>query len=124
MGTIGYVRNNEETLSHLNWKNVFRTQKWKMKRNGIKIRASYRLHLQDLINQIVKEELVLEIVENENKKYLKEEHLRKLIFPQEFMLILERCKKFEFLGFFEHDHSSIRKLKRHTNFNYLILRRV
>lgn len=107
MGTIGYVKSNEEMLSHLkcvgrvlrkgglyvienfllDWRNAFRKQTWKMRRKGIEVRATYRLSPKNLIEQLAEEELVLEIKEKGKIRVLRELFTRKLIFPQEFLLL-------------------------------------
>jgi SAM-dependent methyltransferase len=142
MGTIGYVDSNKAFLNHLDsvarclrkgglylienfaldWsKNLFKPQKWTMKKNNIKVKALYKAKLIDTLNQTIKEILELEVYEKEKKFTLKEKWKRKLIFPQELLVLLRVNNKFEFLGWFEHNR--LVPLTKAKNFNYIILRR-
>jgi hypothetical protein len=48
----------------------------------------------------VVERITLEVIEEGKKKVLRNERMCKLIFPQEFLELLGRNGKFEFLGWF------------------------
>jgi len=140
MGSLSYVRNNEEFLNHLNsvanslnkgslyfienyrlnWY-PFKKQTWIMKKGGIKVKTTYKIDIEDQLNQILIENMVLEVNDHGKRKILKEKVMTKQIFPEEFKLLIEKDGKFEFLGFFE--HFKLQKLKKAKGLNFILLRK-
>lgn len=111
MGSIIYVKNNELFLSHLNsvadslnsgglyfienfiinWadQSFLKSQFWTMRQNGIRVKTTYQLLLQDPLRQIVTQTLTLEVNDNGKKmKFLDKDDL-KIIFPEEFKLLVD-----------------------------------
>jgi SAM-dependent methyltransferase len=142
MGTIGYIRSNEEFLTHLNsvanslnagglylienflldWANkgFFKPESWAIERDGIEVRTVYKFGLKDVLNQIITEEMRLEVDDRGKKLTFKRKDDRKLIFPQELLALVELNKKFEFLGWFERERL---KPLRKTNMDNIVLLR-
>lgn len=143
MGTIGYVKSNEDFLNHLDslarvlnkgglylienfrldWtnKNLFKPQTWIMKRGDIKVKTTYSIQAKDTINQILKETIKLEVDDYGKKSVFKEEADTKMIFPQEFLELIKLNNKFEFLGWFE--RNKLKPLKKASMDNIALLRR-
>jgi hypothetical protein len=74
------------------------TQTWEMEREDIKVKTTYETIVKNIINQIVTEKITLEVDDHGRKGIFAHEEDVKLIFPQEFKLLIRINKKFEFLG--------------------------
>lgn len=116
-----YVKSNKEFFKHFDsvskilksgglyildgvvWFNVSKDnrQNWTVSRKGIKVKTIYHAKIVDSIKQIFKEDLVLEILEHGLRKQIRSSELRKIFFPQEFLSLIKRHNKFEFLGWFD-----------------------
>ena len=143
MGSIIYVKNNNLFLSHLNsmanslkagglylienlamnWSDpaFLKSQSWTMRKDNIKVKTIYKLTPKDALKQIVTQTFTLEVDDNGAKrKYIDQVDL-KIIFPEEFKLLIEKNGKFEFLGFYERE--SVKKLKKISPNNIILLRR-
>lgn len=143
MGTIGYVRNNDEFLKHLDsvacslnkgglylienftidWANIksYKPTSWIMRRNKTKIKTAYKVELRDILNQKIMETIKVSVDDHGKKMTLQEKRERNLIFPQEFLMLLKVNNKFEFLGWFE--RNKIRPLTKARGDNIALLRR-
>ncbi|TRZ79823.1 class I SAM-dependent methyltransferase [bacterium] len=139
MGSFKF-RNNDELLNHLdsvanslrkgglylienlelNWPN-FKPQSWAIKRNGVKIKTVYKVVLQNALSQTFKEEISLQVNDRGVKQTFKESEIIKYVCPQEFLLLLNLNKRFEFIGWFE--RFSLRKLKNACADNIVVLRK-
>jgi hypothetical protein len=73
---------------------------WTMKRRGITVRTTYRPELVDPIEQSCIEHVILEVDDHGKKTALDSRLGRKPFFPQEFLLLIQIHKRFEFLGWF------------------------
>ena len=144
MGTIGYIKDNEEFLRHLNsvssvlkpgglyliedmrlnWptQNLFKPQRWVIERNGVRVKATYQLKLTDALNQTLTESIKLEVKDHNRAFTLEDSVNTKQIFPQEFLELLKENGKFEFLGWFKRD--KIEHLKKADKDNVILLRRL
>jgi SAM-dependent methyltransferase len=123
MGSFAF-KSNEDMLKHLdsvaaslkggglyfiqnfgvNWKADWtkaQTQSWEMERGGIKVRTTYETIVKDIIDQIVTEKITLEVVDHGRKGIFTHEEDIKLVFPQEFKLLVKINEKFEFLGWWK-----------------------
>lgn len=143
MGSIIYVGSNDSFLSHLNsvasslksgglylienlamsWSDpkFLKSQSWTMKEKGIKVKTVYKLTSKDAIKQIVSQDFVLDVDDKGIKhKYVNQDDL-KVIFPEEFKLLVEKNGKFEFLGFFERESAKL--LKEMSPNNIVLLRK-
>lgn len=141
MGSISYVKSNEDFLNHLNcmskvlnkgglyfientrlnWNGFEGKQYWDEEKNGIRVDASYEIKIENELKQILFEEMILKVQDHGKKKILKESISLKHIFPEEYKLLVEKQGNFEFLGFFEHFKD--RKLTDSKQFNYILLRK-
>ncbi len=143
MGTISYVKSNEDFPSHLDsvaaslnrgglylienfrldWASdkLFRPQRWTMRKDGISVKTEYRITLKDALEQTLHEEMKLEVNDKGKIVTLKENADTKIIFPQELLELIKISGKFEFLGWFE--RSSLRLLRHASNNNIVLLRR-
>jgi SAM-dependent methyltransferase len=144
MGTIGSFKSNQEMFNHLisvadnlksggvylienfslDWRKekLFKPQKWTMKKEGVTVKTTFSLELQDVKKQLLREKLVFKVSDNGIEQTFEETGVVKLIFPQEFLEIVERTTKFEFIGWFE--RNSTKRLKKADNDNIAILRRL
>jgi SAM-dependent methyltransferase len=143
MGSISLIENNGRFLSHLesvarclkkgglylienvetDWAkpDFFGSQSWTMEREGIRVETTYELHLKDTLKQLAEAVIRLE-VNDHGKGYMFEQVKSvKVVFPQEFLALIELNGRFEFLGFFEPD--SIKRLKVAKENNFALLRR-
>ncbi len=143
MGSIIYVKNNNLFLSHLNsiadslksgglylienlamnWSDpsFFKSQSWTRQKDNTKVKTTYKLTPKDALKQIVRQTFKLEVDDKgTNQKFIDQIDL-KIIFPEEFKLLVEKNGKFEFLGFYERE--SINKLKEMSPNNIILLRK-
>ncbi len=73
---------------------------WTRKRNGIKVKTIYQANDLNNVKQIFLEKFVFKVDDNGKKRTIKSETVRKYVFPQEFLALVELNKKFEFVGWF------------------------
>lgn len=143
MGSIIYVKNNELFLSHLNsvaeslnsgglylienlamnWSDpkFLKPQSWIMRKKGIKVKTTYKITPKDALKQIVSQNFIFNINDNGVKRKFTNQADLKIIFPEEFKLLIEKNGKFEFIGFFE--RYSVKKLKDMSPENIVLLRK-
>jgi len=115
-----YVRTNQEFFNHLDCvAKVLRRgglylldgvvrfnilaeheERWTMKRRGISVRTTYRPELVDPLEQTCIEHVILEVDDHGMKSRLESELQRKPFFPQEFLLLIQTYRRFEFVGWF------------------------
>ncbi len=145
MGTIGDFKSNQDLYKHLtcvgnalkkgglyiienatlDWrpKTILKPQIWTIEKNNIKVKTTFKLEILDLVKQELLETLEIKITDGNKKKEFVEKSRRKLIFPQEFMEIVNKTNKFKLLGYFKKS-SEIVKMKKANNSNYLLLKKV
>jgi len=76
-------------------------ESWTMERDGITVKTTFETSFKDILNQTYTEKITLEINDkSEVKKFVQQEDL-KFIFPQEFKLLIQSNRKFEFLGWWK-----------------------
>ncbi|MBS3162703.1 class I SAM-dependent methyltransferase [Candidatus Woesearchaeota archaeon] len=141
MGSISYMKNNEDFLNHLNcmskalnkgglyfientrlnWKGLEGKQNWDEEKDGIKIDASYEIKVENELKQILFEEMILKVNDNGKKRVLKESISLKHMFPEEYKLLIEKQGDFDFLGFF--DHFKDKQLNDSKQFNFMLLKK-
>jgi SAM-dependent methyltransferase len=143
MGTIGLIESNEQFLMHLDavasslkkgglylmenfkldWakEDFFDSQNWVMEQDKIQVETTYSVQLKDSLAQMLTETLTLNVDDHGKKEVFSEKRDVKLIFPQEFLILVEMHKKFEFIGWFERD--SVKRLTKANNDNIIVLRR-
>jgi hypothetical protein len=75
-------------------------ESWTVMKDELIINVDWDVTPIDYVEQRVVERITLEVIEEGKKKVLRNERMCKLIFPQEFLELLGRNGKFEFLGWF------------------------
>jgi len=143
MGSIIYAKNNNLFFSHLNsvagslnsgglylienlainWADqaFLKSQSWTIKQAGIRVKTTYQILLKDPLRQIVTQTLKLEVNDNGKKMEFIDKDDLKIIFSEEFKLLVEKNEKFEFIGFFERERVNI--LKKISPNNIVLLRK-
>jgi SAM-dependent methyltransferase len=146
MGTIAYLRNNDEFLSHLrsvaravkrgglylienmklDWagdggRSMFGGQVWTAQRDGVEVRTSYGVKLGDALSQTLDETLTMEVDDHGERVFLRDSARTKLVFPEEFKALVRLEGSFEFVGWFE--RLTARRLKTASFDNIALLRR-
>lgn len=143
MGTIGLIKSNDDLLTHLdsvadslrsgglylienlkldwNSEDLFSSGEWVKERDGIEVKTTYSLELMDALEQKTMERLKLEVDDHGEKKTIEDERIEKIIFPQEFVSLIEFNGKFEFIGWFE--RYEIEQLEEAKNDNLIVLRK-
>ena len=143
MGTINLIESNKKFLLHLDslanslkkgglylienirldWtsKDLLGAQSWTMERNGIEVKTTYEITLKDTLDQILTDRIRLDVNDHGSKLVFEKSQDVKMIFPQEFLSLIELNKKFDFIGWFQRDR--MRKLKKASMDNITILRR-
>lgn len=112
------ARNTEQVLSHLrsvaaalnrgglyllDWCVHFapfsdRTESWTMEQDGIEVTSQWSERLLDVVQQLVEETLRLEVMDDGAVHHLSETGIRRVIFPQEFLQIVQHTEDLEFIG--------------------------
>ena len=89
-------------LDHVVWFRMFenRPENWTISANGIKVRCAVRWKPVEEAAQTVLEQISLDVSKNKTKKRFRENYLRKIFFPQEFLHLVECNGKFAFCGWF------------------------
>jgi hypothetical protein len=107
----------------LDWakEDFFDSQNWVMEQGNIQVETTYSAQLKDSLAQVLTETLTLNVDDHGKKEVFSEKRDVKLIFPQEFLILVEMNKKFEFIGWFERD--SVKRLTKANNDNIIVLRR-
>lgn len=143
MGTIGLIDSKEGFLSHLDcvadslmpgglylienlrldWANegFFGAESWVMERDGIRVKTTYDIRLKDALSQMLTETMTLEVDDHGRTMVLEESRETRMIFPQEFLTLVELNGRFEFIGWFERDEMV--RLKKASMDNIAVLRR-
>lgn len=143
MGSIIYSKNNELLYSNLdsvadslergglylienlaiNWAtpDFFKPQKWTMKEGKIKVKTTYQITPKNALTQVVTQMLKLEVDDDGKRMEFVDTDDLKIIFPEEFKLLVEKNGKFEFIGFFERETTN--RLKKESADNIIILRK-
>lgn len=146
MGTIAYLRDNDEFLSHLrsvshavkrgglylienmklDWagdggRSMFGGQVWTAERDGVEVRTSYGVKLGDALSQTLEETLTMEVNDHGERLLLRDRARTKLVFPEEFKALARLEGSFEFVGWFE--RLSTRRLRKASFDNIALLRR-
>jgi ubiquinone/menaquinone biosynthesis C-methylase UbiE len=143
MGSIVYLRNNAEFLSHLDamaraiqprglylienmpfgWadKNFLKPQTWVMKKDEIRVKTTYQISIKEALRQIITQRIAMEVKDGNATKHFIDTDDLKLIFPEELKTLIAMNGKFELIGFFERNR--VTPLKTASGSNTVILRR-
>ena len=119
MGGSLFGRNNQDILSNFscvanslkigglylldscvefNYSNEEDNTEWTLENNESKIKARISSKVIDKINQLWEHRLNVDVQENGKEMHFESADITKVIFPQEFLLLIEKTKKFEFVG--------------------------
>lgn len=71
---------------------------WEMEADGVKVATTVTWHVVNKIEQTYRETITLDVDDHGRKLEFKEEYVRRGIFPQEFLCLIERHPAFEFVG--------------------------
>ncbi|NMC51630.1 class I SAM-dependent methyltransferase [Candidatus Kuenenbacteria bacterium] len=143
MGSIIYLKNNNDFLKHLNsvsaslnkgglylienmpldWDNkeFYKPQTWTMKKDGITVMTAYQIGVKDTLKQTILQTIKLNINDHGKKTEFVDQDELKLIFPQELISLVRLNGTFEFLGWFERDR--IAELGKAKASNIVLLRK-
>jgi SAM-dependent methyltransferase len=143
MGTISYVDSNYQLLVHLDsvadslkkgglylienfrldWasEDFFGPESWTMEKDGIRVKTIYDIQLKDALMQTITETMRLEVDDHGEKSSFEEIVNTKIIFPQEFLTLVQLNGRFEFIGWFERHR--LKKLTKANMDNITILRK-
>ena len=112
-----------DAAANFNWAQLGR-ENWTVLKNGLIINVTWEETPVNLVEQRVLERCIVEVVENGKTKVLKEETVLKVFFPQEFLELVNKSKRFEFLGWYN-NFDLAQPLEKATRFNrpMTILRR-
>jgi SAM-dependent methyltransferase len=83
---------------HFEWSQPKGEQKWKMKREGVEMNVRFKEEILDVASQVVEHRLAGKIRDRGREYHLESRNKVRVILPQEFLLLLEKCGGFEFLG--------------------------
>jgi SAM-dependent methyltransferase len=73
-------------------------ESWEVEQNGIKVHTEVRLKAVDRIEQTIEELISIGVDDHGKQKKIAGRSIRRVIYPQEFLLLLSCYKKFEFVG--------------------------
>jgi SAM-dependent methyltransferase len=143
MDTIGLIGGLDKFLSHidsvadsmnsgglylienmkLNWASdeFFGSQSWTMEEDGVRVETTYSVELVDALAQMLRETMTMEVDDHGEHTVLQETLETRMIFPQEFITLVELKGEFEFLGWFE--RNTTRRLAEASQDNIALLRR-
>jgi SAM-dependent methyltransferase len=113
-----YVRNTDEIISHfrsvaqalntgglylLDWCIRFapfsaQEDSWLIEQDKTRVTTHYADKFIDAVEQLVEETISLEVQENDTTITYSETRINRVIFPQEFLLIIKHMTEFEFIG--------------------------
>ena len=92
------------------------SQSWSMTKNDITANVTVDAFPANYVQQQIIEKITIEAIESGRTKIFKTEKLGKIIFPQEFLELVAKNGKFEFLGWFS-NFDLAQPLEKATCFN-------
>ncbi len=93
-GGLYFIQN-----QYLDWKKT--EMSWKMEKDGIKVKTTYKSDFKNILNQIYAEKITLDVDDKGKRRKFINKRDVKFIFPQEFKALIELNNKFEFLGWWK-----------------------
>jgi hypothetical protein len=97
-------------------------QTWTIRKGGISVKTTYEQEILDSFEQRFREHLRLTVSRSGERKTIETKAVRKMIFPQEFRMLVERQKQFEYVGWFN-DFSFVKPEDENTGRRMVVLRR-
>jgi SAM-dependent methyltransferase len=92
------------------------TQSWTVIKNGLIVNVTWEMVPVSLVEQKIIDRAIVEVIENVKSKVFKTEKVDKIVFPQEFLELVEKNGKFEFLGWYN-SFNLAESLEKATNIN-------
>lgn len=77
-------------------------QSWTTEKADVKVETKFRMEAVDRAAQTVRQTITARVTDGSKVLWLDSEEVVRAIFPQEFLLLVERNSKFEFLGWWNH----------------------
>ena len=113
-----YVRNTSELMTHFNsvarvlkkgglylldWCIQFALPRengetWEMEKRGIRVKTKVSWKVIDLVEQIFEESIFLEVNDHGKRHTITGRDVKRAIYPQEFLCLIDTLKSFEFVG--------------------------
>lgn len=114
-----YVKTTEDTLNHLNsvakalkpgglylldwcinfqWGEALELQSWTIEEQGVKVEVLFTSEIVNRAAQLCRNKIAVNVNDHRKDLYLETIEVSRVIFPQEFLLLLEKSRKFEFIG--------------------------
>lgn len=113
-----YVQGTDDLLSHfhsvagvlpagglyfLDWCVYFSSmqgmeESWEIEQQRIKVKTTVRGRIVEPVEQLCEESISLEVTDKGRINKFSGTDLKRLIYPQEFLLFIQNCTKFEFIG--------------------------
>ena len=78
-----------------------REESWTMEQGEIKVKTHWHASLFSAPDQLVEETVTLEVVDNGTEYSFMETGIKRAIFPQEFLQIIEQINELEFVGWWD-----------------------
>jgi len=75
-------------------------ERWTMMKNGLTMNVTWEEVPMSLVEQKIIDRIIVEVFEERKTTVFKTEKIDKIIFPQEFLELVEKNGKFEFLGWY------------------------
>lgn len=76
------------------------SQSWTVLKNGLTVNVTWEQVSINLVEQKIIDRLIAEVIENGKRKIFKTEKMDKILFPQEFLELIGKNGKFEFVGWY------------------------
>lgn len=92
------------------------SENWTMIKNGLTLNVTWRAIPINYVAQKITERLTIEVIKNGERKILETEKISKIIFPQEFLELINKHGKFEFVGWYS-NFDLAEPLEKTTRFN-------
>jgi SAM-dependent methyltransferase len=107
------------------WTDPARSWSWSRRRGRLTVRASFSaLHDVNPVSQVFRERMQLEAVENGSRRVYRQEHLSRMVFPQELKSLVALAGGFEFVQwFFGFEPHQILERSRHPLLMVVVLRK-
>lgn len=88
-----------DAAANFNWAQLSK-ESWTILKEGLTINVTWEEIPVNFVEQKVLEQCTVEVIEDGETKVLKEETILKVIFPQEFLEMVNRNRQFEFIGWY------------------------
>jgi len=91
-------------------------ENWTIIKDGMRVNVSYEAVPISFVEQKIMEKTTVEVIKNGKTQIIKLEKIGKLLFPQEFLELVEKNGNFEFLGWYN-NFDLTQPLEKATKFN-------